>query len=333
MILIKSNPNDPSADEVVEWIHSLKGKFLRIDDGNDVVNATINMGGAANSACSIKLKFRDRQEVDLGKVSSFWQRRGQFKFEFSDELKSELSRIKFMVSGDLAHFQKLEWQVIEAFISRQLYNETISLHNPDFRSINKLEQLLKAASLGIDIPQTLVTTDKNEVREFARPKITKPLKESIRFILDEHYFQTFTAAVSDEDVETLAEQFSPSYFQEHLDKAYELRVFYLNGTCYAMAIFSQQDQQTQLDFKNYNANKPNRNVPYQLPTQMEEKIGQLMTLLKLKTGSLDFVVTQSGRYVFLEVNPVGQFGFVSHACNYRLEKKIAQALMPCHEEI
>ena len=31
--------------------------------------------------------------------------------------------------------------------------------------------------------------------------------------------------------------------------------------------------------------------------------------------------------VFLEVNPVGQFGMVSLPCNYQLEKRIAQYLI------
>jgi hypothetical protein len=31
--------------------------------------------------------------------------------------------------------------------------------------------------------------------------------------------------------------------------------------------------------------------------------------------------------VFLEINPVGQFGMVSHPCNYYLEKRIAQNLI------
>jgi hypothetical protein len=38
-------------------------------------------------------------------------------------------------------------------------------------------------------------------------------------------------------------------------------------------------------------------------------------------------MTKKGEYVFLEVNPIGQFGMVSAPCNYNLEKKIAQYLI------
>jgi len=46
----------------------------------------------------------------------------------------------------------------------------------------------------------------------------------------------------------------------------------------------------------------------------------------LNSGSIDILVTPNNEYVFLEVNPVGQFGMVSQPCNYYLEKRIAERL-------
>jgi D-alanine-D-alanine ligase-like ATP-grasp enzyme len=51
-----------------------------------------------------------------------------------------------------------------------------------------------------------------------------------------------------------------------------------------------------------------------------------MALLKLNTGSIDLIVNTTGEYIFLEVNPVGQFGMVSSPCNYYLEREIARFL-------
>ena len=93
-----------------------------------------------------------------------------------------------------------------------------------------------------------------------------------------------------------------------------------------MAIFSQNDEQTQLDYRNYNRVKPNRNIPYILPKDIETKLQKLMDKLDLNTGSIDMMVTTEGEYVFLEVNPTGQFGWVSENCNYYLEEKIAHCL-------
>jgi glutathione synthase/RimK-type ligase-like ATP-grasp enzyme len=92
-----------------------------------------------------------------------------------------------------------------------------------------------------------------------------------------------------------------------------------------MAIFSQNDDQTKTDFRKYNNEKPNRNIRYSLPKDVEDKVQKLMQVLDLNCGSLDFI--KSGDlYYFLEVNPVGQFANVAYHCNYPLFKKIADYL-------
>lgn len=113
-----------------------------------------------------------------------------------------------------------------------------------------------------------------------------------------------------------------SFFQNKIEKDFEIRSFYLNGKTWSMAIFSQNDAQTKTDFRKYNDENPNRNVRYNLPKDMEKKVHTLMQALDLNCGSFDFM--KSGdKYYFLEVNPVGQFGNVSAACNYLLEREIA----------
>ena len=94
-----------------------------------------------------------------------------------------------------------------------------------------------------------------------------------------------------------------------------------------MAIFSQNNEKTKLDFRNYDYSFPNRKTPFILPSKIEKKIRNFMNFIKLNCGSLDLILTPNSEYVFLEVNPVGQFGMVSSPCNYELEKKIANKLI------
>lgn len=92
-----------------------------------------------------------------------------------------------------------------------------------------------------------------------------------------------------------------------------------------MAIFSQNDNKTSVDFRNYNLKKPNRVVPYKLPSYIENKLLKFAKSADLDTGSFDLIVTKKEKeYVFLEVNPYGQFGWLSKNCNYYLEKLIAE---------
>jgi len=81
-----------------------------------------------------------------------------------------------------------------------------------------------------------------------------------------------------------------------------------------------------LDYRYYDDDQPNRNIPYQLPESVEQSIKQFMKSKNLNCGSLDFMYGTDDNYYFLEVNPVGQFGWVSTNCNYYLEKRIAERL-------
>ena len=49
--------------------------------------------------------------------------------------------------------------------------------------------------------------------------------------------------------------------------------------------------------------------------------------LNLNCGSVDMIVDKNGEYVFLEINPVGQYGMVNEPCNYNLDHLIANYLI------
>ena len=68
----------------------------------------------------------------------------------------------------------------------------------------------------------------------------------------------------------------------------------------------------------------------QLPREIETKILALMKIFGLVYGAFDFIVTPDGRYVFLEVNPSGQYMWIECATGLEITAALADALMaPC----
>ena len=119
----------------------------------------------------------------------------------------------------------------------------------------------------------------------------------------------------------------PSLIMEKIEKKYEIRSFYLDGRFYSMAIFSQNNKQTEVDFRKYCADRPNKVEPFKLPCDIEEKLERLFRYFDLNCGSIDIIVDKNGKYVFLEINPVGQFQMTSIPCNYNIEQIIANYLV------
>ena len=190
----------------------------------------------------------------------------------------------------------------------------------DKEAMNKLIQLDLAKKHGFIVPNYTVITNSDSIKAINGKKITKPLMGGISIVEKEKAFSSYT----EELPTTIAsKKIFPSLVQEKIDKAFEIRTFFLNHKTYSIAIISQLDDQTKVDFRKYNHSRPNRMVPYELPISITEKISSLMNALNLVSGSLDFILNSKGEYVFLEVNPYGEFGVISQVNNIDLEGEYA----------
>ena len=156
---------------------------------------------------------------------------------------------------------------------------------------------------------------------------TKGIQEIFNVEIDGESYTNYTELLREEMVERLPDTFFPSLFQQYIDKEFDIRAFFIDGKAYAAAIFSQLDRQTRIDFRKYNYRVPNRIDPFILPSAVSEAIAMLLASLDLRTASIDLVFGKSNKYYLLDINPVGQYGFISEACNYNLYREIAKCLM------
>lgn len=205
-----------------------------------------------------------------------------------------------------------------------------------FGNYNKIEFLEKCTYLKIEIPKTRVTTSKQVVMEFWNSCNREIITKSLAFPFEcenytesgeiESYRLGYTVPVGKSEMELLPEFFDLSIFQEKLDKQFEIRTIYLDGKTYSQAIFSQSREEAVLDYRQgYDSGM--RMCNYTLPAFVEEQVQKLMKALRLNFGSLDIVLTKDKRYVFLEVNPNGQYGAVSMSTNSNIDYEVAKCLM------
>ena len=191
-------------------------------------------------------------------------------------------------------------------------------------NMNKIKVIFEASKLGLKIPKTIITSRKNDiVNYFDSTFITKGIAGVFIPTIAEEGYITYTEQIN---ISNINSTFFPSLFQENIVKEADIRVFYLYGKFYSMAIRSQENPQTNIDFRKYDRIKPNRCVPFNLPEDIMNKLNALMKIVNLETGSIDLILNKNREFFFLEINPVGQFGMTSIPCNYHLEYKIAKLL-------
>ncbi len=325
MIVIQSQNYDISTNDVIEWLLAYKTEFVRINhDGLPIEIATLSLEKEKGVGFSIRVgstSFR------LDDVTAYWHRRGAVPVQLSRQsVKTFLRRYERTTAIAIQNNLLREQGALASFIDAKLAACGRSIGSSGKSVLNKLFVLETAMLCGLDIPETTVSETKKTVQQFAQTNkhiITKAILDNVYVTNSRHTIMFYTEELDAGRIKKMPGKFFPSLFQARVEKKYELRIFYLLGKFYAMAIFSQADSQTAVDFRKYNSETPNRTVPFLLPGAVQQKLHTMMGKLGLKTGSIDMIVTPDERYVFLEVNPVGQFSMLSRPCNFFVEKEIA----------
>jgi ATP-GRASP peptide maturase of grasp-with-spasm system len=313
MILILSENNDHSTGCVIEWLNYYSCDVLRINYGDlcELIDVEPLRG--------FKLKVGDTI-VNYDNIDSYWYRRGHLTFSIFLEENNPLTK-------DFSKSITNDYNVLVEFIHKKLESLQVKIGNYYLANINKLIVLQTAATCGLNIPNSYIGTFKKDIASFMSlhdKVITKCFSHQNPAMGQGLFFNLLTAKFTKDKLSK--EKYSPSLVQEMIKKKYELRVFFLKNEFYSSAIFSQTNEQTKIDFRDYDHDNPNRVVPYKLPKPILTKLKQLVKILGLDTGSIDLIVDETGNYIFLEINPVGQFGNISYYCNYYLEEKIAKKL-------
>lgn len=317
MILILSKPADKDTDCVIEWLKYYETPFIRVND-DELMQGHIIFSYNANSIEDAYFEISS-QRVYLRDITVVWYRKFGFLTEY--DLKLNLER-------DLLVYLYDEFKCLRDLILSLLKDKKWLFDRSLKKS--KLEVLEIARQCGLEIPKTIITTEKEKLNIFLKENnyniITKSIAEAMVVYLTKKSAALSTTKIT--TVKGLDNNFSPSLFQEYIEKEIELRIFYIMGKCYTMAIFSQSNSKTTLDFRAYDWEKPNRFIPYELSCELINTIDIFMKTLMLNTGSIDMIKSsKNGKYYFLEVNPSGQFGMTAFPCNYPLHKIVAQNLI------
>lgn len=320
-ILIISNKQDSSTIDVTDWIEQFNFEFLILTFEEMIEQYTLSRS-LTNRKDVFCLVSNFNQPLQF---NSAWFRRNTPYSKIPLIEENIVTTTKEQIYNHLVN----EIECIKKSFFRQSDN-LIWLSEYHSKSMDKFDVLMKAKDIGLDIPNTLITNSKKALEEFIQQNkivICKSLyEENLSIFIQEKVLAQYVTELRSNDLINISNRFLPSFFQEKIDKEFEVRTFFLNNECYSMAVF---DSSQNVDMKKeYSAH---RNLPFKLPKKLERKVCILMEELGLKTGSIDFLKDKySDTFYFLEINPVGQFGNVSSYCNYNLEKKIAQFLCYGH---
>lgn len=331
MILIFTMEHDISSSDVIKWLEYFGEEVVRMN-ADDNLNKFEQI---TSDGIFFKNTLTNKIINLLDAKACWWRRRGISKSSFTELtnedvfIKKELD-LTPLINGTNNLINKECDDLIDYIYNKVYDNCQINLGKNLF-NLNKLIVNDIAENLKLSVPNSSIVSNNTQISAFKKQNtnlISKAISNGIYNTIENHRFYSYTELIEDEILNTKTEiNFFPSLIMDQIEKQSEIRSFYIDGHFFSMVIFSQSSSQTKVDFRKYNNQKPNKTEPFNLPKDIENKLEKLFNALGLNCGSIDLIIDKDGNYIFLEINPVGQYGMVSEPCNYNLDKKIAKYLI------
>jgi glutathione synthase/RimK-type ligase-like ATP-grasp enzyme len=309
MILILSTPRDDHA-QAVQVELSKRGARSQLLDLSEFPQRL---------ALSMRYEGRERSfkwgcgesALDLDDCGAIWWRRPQ------------LPEISPRVTRD-SHRQFAYNECTEALAGLWHAVDTFWMNDParDHVAQRKAYQLRVAQDVGLTIPVTLITNCTSAATELvAKRGHERVIYKS--FSAMEHEWRETRVLGADEVALLDNVQYSPVIFQEYIEASVDLRITIVGDEIFPAAIHSQ-DTSYKVDFRIDIANA--RIEAATLPEEVEAQLHALMRRLGLVYGAVDMRRTPDGRYVFLEINPAGQWLFIEHFSGQPITAAVARVL-------
>lgn len=186
---------------------------------------------------------------------------------------------------------------------------------------SKPYQYFVASSCGLAVPQTLVTNSYRHLScwlndvpgEHIIKSISRPLLTDSNSSMGRTF--AYTSRIDQTRISRDRVHSVPSQIQPLIEGVFEVRVTTINGKHIAVAISTSDTVEDRHDWR---ATQDTAHYEYvDIPSDIATALDSLMSSLGLDYAASDFIVQESGRWVFLESNPHGAWLWMENALSGR----------------
>ena len=316
-VLIITNDHDEHANAVILELYKRDVAVFRFHP-EDVPHA-----------CSVSLEIRDGRiegeiknachRVALDDICAAWFRRSRNLFAGHPSLTSER----------LDNYIKAQSTASVTALCASL--ETLWVGNPYKlrRAEIKALQLAEASKAGLTTPDTLISNDPARAAAFVaelgdaqcaiKPLIALGVTDAQGYRLP-----LTTILPVGHALESVA--LAPNIFQPYVAKAFELRCIVIGRNIFCAKINSQACELTRVDWRA----GAREHEHFDLPEHVAAAIHRLMDSFGINFASIDMIVTPDGEFVFLELNPNGQWLWLENELGLPLVASMADLLTTYH---
>lgn len=306
-ILILSSQFDLSTDLVVTKLREVGAHYLRL---NSEQLPSLEICLEPESATLTVVAQGKRYVVQEDTLQSVWFRRATYP--------GCLNRRE---SND-ARFSKVHFGVL--LRNLMIFSNARWVNHPaaTYVAEHKCVQLLRAKMVGLSIPKTQVTNAPSaNVQSLGASVAVKGLDTVIGFEGDEELFG-FTTIQSASELAADDWSTAPAIFQEELYPKRDIRATVVGKQVFSVEVLrggagvrgDWRVEKEDLEFR-----------PHRLPDPIRDACIRFCKSLNLNFAAIDLALVDD-RYVFLEVNPTGEWAWLVREASLPIDLEIAKLL-------
>jgi glutathione synthase/RimK-type ligase-like ATP-grasp enzyme len=309
-VLIFSHADDAHALAVMEALRGYGGAEVELLDLSDLPQRlAVSMYYESGQRRFLLRSLQDNRMLNLAQVRAVWWRRPQAFALPAAMIDSEYRR--FALSELTTALQGL-YQSMDALWVNAPVNDATAGHKPF--------QLAIAQRIGLEIPPTLMTNDPDAAVAFWQHHEGQIVYK--QFAARPDSWRETRRLRPEETALADAVQWAPVIFQRYVEAEADIRVTAVGDTLFAAAA-DVRHAAYPVDIR------LNPDVTYHahtLPEPVSMLLRRLMRELRLCYGAIDLRLTPDGRYVFLEINPAGQYLYIEQQTGQQISAALAGLL-------
>jgi glutathione synthase/RimK-type ligase-like ATP-grasp enzyme len=316
-VLIVTNDHDEHADAVIHELHKRNVAVFRFHPEDFPHSCSVSID-IQDGRIQGELRNADHR-VAFDEICAAWYRRSKNLYMGATNRTSER----------LDDYVKAQSTATVVAVCAGLQTLWVSHPFKLRRGEVKALQLAEASRAGLKVPRTLISNDPAQATTFvdALGSTACAIKPLIAIgVTDEQGYRLplTTTLPPGHSLESMT--LAPTMLQPYVDKAFELRCVVIGEEIFCAKLDSQADEQTRVDWR---GGDPEHEV-FKLPEEVEASIRRLMGRFELNFASLDMIVTPENEFVFLELNPNGQWLWLEYELGLPLVASMADLLTSDH---
>lgn len=311
-ILLVTNKQDITTDYLVHELRRRGSRFLRLNT-EDLPETIITFEDADTLTGTLNVQ---NTQYNLAEFRGAYYRR------------PELPQPKLSGDSEVDTYVIQEW----SSAARSLWNalEGRWLNSPFniLRAEDKPRQLAVARSCGLSVPPTAIGNDMNAAKNLLSNHrcIIKPLRRALVDDPNGPGRVIYTSEIQSlNEADRIAFEAVPVIVQAHIQKHRDLRVTIVDQIAIAVAIHSQDHEETRVDWRR-GSRTDLVNEHVSLPPSVASACIEVVRNLNLRFAAIDLIEDCEGKYWFLEANPNGQWAWLQQVEGIDIAATIADAL-------